>query len=236
MPSPTSTLDALIDFCFSYSLAISLLGFHSGLVPASQTLQELASKRLIILEGIDGTGKSTQVNKLAEWLKSQGYRVTTSFEPTNGTYGKQLRDSASTGRLNVEQELELFIKDRKDHIETLIQPALEKGHFVILDRYYFSTMAYQGARGLDPLTIRSENEAFAPLPALVLIMTLPVELALERIGLRDGEGNAFEKKEDLRACDVIFNTLTDPFIRRVESTGTPEHVSISIQEIVKELL
>ena len=141
---------------------------------------------LIVIEGIDGTGKSTQATMLAEALRKSGREVVQSFEPTNGPWGKKLRDSATTGRLSIEDELEYFINDRREHVEQLIIPTIKSGGIVILDRYYFSTMAYQGARGIDPEVIRVKNETFAPQPDTLIILDLDVDIALQRIGVRDG--------------------------------------------------
>ena len=93
----------------------------------------------IVFEGIDGTGKSTQVQFLADMLRAKGNEVITSKEPTDGPHGTRLRNSADTGRLSPQEELDLFHLDRREHIETLIKPTLARGAVVILDRYYFST-------------------------------------------------------------------------------------------------
>ena len=103
--------------------------------------------RLIVFEGIDGTGKSTHIGHLRKYLEDRGVEVVQSFEPTRGPWGRMLRDSAVTGRLSVREEVDLFLKDRREHVETLIAPALARGAWVLLDRYYLSMMAYQGARG-----------------------------------------------------------------------------------------
>ncbi len=189
---------------------------------------------LIVFEGIDGTGKSTQVKMLAEALQERGMTVQSSFEPTNGTYGSLVRNSATrpAGRYSLEEEFELFLKDRKEHIETLIQPALDRGEVVILDRYYFSTMAYQGARGLDVKMIRKKNEEFAIIPDLVIVLTVPIEESLKRIGVRDGEGNAFEKRENLERCAEIFNDLDDQFVHFISAVDTPEQVHEEVRRLV----
>ena len=96
---------------------------------------------LIVFEGIDGTGKSTQVQLLAKALEGRGHTVVTSHEPTNGPIGKKLRESMIHGRLSPIEELGLFHDDRRDHVQSLIAPALSRGEDVILDRYSFSTMA-----------------------------------------------------------------------------------------------
>ena len=177
---------------------------------------------LIVFEGIDGTGKSTQIELLAKALQDRGEVVVVSREPTNGPYGQKLRASMSEGRLSPEEELALFHDDRRDHVEHLILPALAAGKVVILDRYYFSTMAYQGSRGFDPQKIREENESFAPVPHHLFLLELPVEIALERIGGRDGSGNTFEQEENLRSCDTIFKTLSGNYVHRVDANQTPE--------------
>ena len=192
----------------------------------------------IVFEGIDGVGKSTQVRLLKEYFASQGQAVTTSFEPTNGTYGKLLRASATRpeGRYSLEEEIGLFLQDRQEHLDTLIKPALERGEVVILDRYYYSNMAYQGARGMNPQTIKEQNEEFCLIPDLVILLTLPLEESLERIGLRDGEGDAFESRESLQKCQAIFDTLEGDFIHRVSGLGTPEAIHKRVRRLVTGLM
>lgn len=183
---------------------------------------------LIVAEGIDGTGKSTQVRLLADALRAAGHRVITSREPTDGPYGRRLRQSATTGRLSPEEEFQLFLRDRRDHVATLIRPALDAGSIVILDRYYFSTMAYQGARGFDPEEIRRLNEEFAPQPDLLLHLDLPVDKALDRIGARDGSANEFEQREALQQCGRVFHSVTDDFVRRIDASRTIEQVHADV--------
>lgn len=187
----------------------------------------------IVIEGIDGTGKSTQVKNLGAWFEKQGREVVLSREPTNGPWGRKLRESAATGRLSPEDELQYFLNDRRQHVEELIKPALADGNVVILDRYYFSTMAYQGARGFDPVEIRRLNEAFAPVPDLLLILDLDVDTAHQRIGHRGDGTNEFEKRESLEKCREIFLSLKDePFVRVVDASGGLNEVSSNILGIV----
>ncbi len=185
----------------------------------------------IVIEGIDGTGKSTQAKRLADHLTSQGKTVILSREPTDGPWGTLLRNSASTGRLSPEEELETFLKDRRQHVKEKIAPALAAGHTVILDRYYFSTMAYQGARGFDPHEIRRINEAFAPIPDLLLILDLDVDTAIERIGVRGDTANEFEQRANLARCREIFLSLKDEsFTRVIPVDSPPDEVSRKILE------
>ena len=189
----------------------------------------------IVIEGIDGTGKSTQAQMLADWFASQGREVVLSREPTAGPWGKKVRESAATGRLEPEEELQYFLNDRRQHVEELIAPSLAAGKVVILDRYYFSTMAYQGARGFDPAEIRRRNEAFAPVPDLLLIMDLDVDQALIRIGVRGDTANEFEKRGNLERCREIFLSLAgEPFARVVPTDGSPDEVSARILDAVRQ--
>ena len=190
----------------------------------------------IVIEGIDGTGKSTQVRRLGEWFQKQGREVVLSREPTDGPWGRKLRESAATGRLAPEDELQYFLNDRRQHVEEKIKPALDAGKVVILDRYYFSTMAYQGARGFDPAEIRRLNEAFAPVPDMLLILDLDVDTAHQRIGHRGDSTNEFEKRESLEKCREIFLSVKDePFVRVVDASGTLDEVSSKILAIVGQV-
>ena len=191
----------------------------------------------LVIEGIDGTGKSTQAQRLAEWLRELGREVVTSREPTDGPWGRKLRESAATGRLSPEDELEYFLRDRRQHVEEVIAPALAAGKVVILDRYYFSTMAYQGARGFDPAEIRRRNEEFAPVPDLLLVLDLEVDVALERIGARGDTANEFEKRDSLQKCREVFLSLAgEPFVRVISTDGTPDEVGAAIREAVGGVL
>lgn len=184
----------------------------------------------IVFEGIDGTGKSTQARLLATHFRENGRDVIISREPTDGPHGTLLRSSASTGRLSPRQELETFIMDRRQHVAELIIPSLEAGKTVILDRYYFSSMAYQGARGFDPSEIRRENESFAPIPDLLFILDLDVETALLRIGNRGDNANEFEQRANLTRCREIFWSLKDePYARLIDCSADPDTVASQIR-------
>lgn len=187
----------------------------------------------IVIEGIDGTGKSTQAKRLGEWFTAQGREVVLSREPTDGPWGKKLRESAATGRLSPEDELQYFLNDRRQHVDELIAPSLAAGKVVILDRYYFSTMAYQGTRGFDPAEIRRKNEAFAPVPDVLLIMDLDVDTALERIGARGDTTNEFEKRGNLERCREIFLSLKDEsFVRVIDTRGSLDEVATLVRAAV----
>ena len=161
---------------------------------------------LIAIEGIDGAGKTTAASTLAQWCGERGLLSVLSKEPTSGPWGKKLRES-SAARLTLPQELDLFHKDREEHAQNSLQPALDEDGIVILDRYYWSTAAYQGARGASVSEVIEFNETNFPLPDLVLLLDLPVELGQERIRKRGDIPNAFESVEALIKCREIFLKL-----------------------------
>ena len=89
--------------------------------------------KLIVIEGIDGSGKSTCAKNLTEKLNSINIKTIYTFEPTHSHYGAKLREGMLSEDLDAEEELLLFVKDRKEHIEYMIKPALEEGYFIILE-------------------------------------------------------------------------------------------------------
>lgn len=180
---------------------------------------------LLAIEGIDGTGKSTQAKAVAGELERRGLEVVLTREPTNGPWGRKLRESAATGRLSPAEELHAFLEDRTQHVRELIRPSLEAGRVVITDRYYFSTVAYQGARGFDPSDLMRRNEAIAIEPHLLVLIDLDPEVSLSRIGRRDGAGNEFETLAQLRRSREIFLAIRKPYLVRLDgrlSTGELE--------------
>ncbi|MFD2157994.1 dTMP kinase [Rubritalea tangerina] len=193
---------------------------------------EAENKRglLIVVEGIDGTGKSSQVQLLADALRSSGHDVLQDRQPSDGPFGKILRKSMTEGRLAPDEELELFHKDRRQHLEDVILPALDSGTHVVLDRYYFSTMAYQGANGYDVAELRATNEAFAPAPDILFILDLDVDQALKRIGHRGDEANAFEQRDALQFCRDVFLSVKEEAYANVINSEP------SMEEIHREML
>jgi dTMP kinase len=162
---------------------------------------------LIAVEGIDGAGKTTVAATLAQWCGERGMLCALSKEPTSLRSGLRLRESAASGRLTLEQELELFHQDREEHAARSIRPALEECAIVILDRYYWSTAAYQGARGADVGAVLEFNEQNFPVPDLVLLLDLTVEAGQRRIRVRGDQPNAFELAESLEKARQIFLDL-----------------------------
>ena len=199
----------------------------------------LARGILVALEGIDGTGKSTQAKRLAALLSEQGYAVTLLREPTLSPWGRRIREAttAGFGVLAPSQELELFLQDRRYDVAAHIHPALAARQLVLMDRYYFSTIAYQGARGFDPEHIRCLNEAFAPRPDLVLLLMMPPAQALERIRQARGQtDDMFERENHLIKVDGIYRTLMGPQVRSIDASQPIEVVTAVMQQNIQQIL
>jgi len=135
----------------------------------------------IVFEGIDGSGKSTQCDLLYKYLLDNDVDAVRLLEPSNGEIGKKIRTILSGDIIPpVSKQVELFIKDRKDDVEKNILPALLDGKVVLMDRYYFSNAAYQGAQGIDPKTIIDKNLALDfPQPDIVYYLDIHPNAAME---------------------------------------------------------
>ena len=192
---------------------------------------------LIVFEGIDGTGKSTQCELLAKSLSERNMLNIALAEPTRGTWGTKIRKLLSEGRQGIspQEELSWFINDRKEDIELNIMPALQDNKVVLMDRYYFSTAAYQGALGLDPEQIRLENETFAPIPDRVLIFLTSPETCLERIESSRDQKSAFEKLDYLQNVQEIFKSFAGPNIRFINSIGSVSEVHEKVLSSIEDL-
>lgn len=188
---------------------------------------------LLAFEGIDGAGKTTQASLVATWLEGSGLEVVRTKEPTDGPEGQRLRDSASTGRLTIDEELAAFISDRREHVQNVILPALKSGKVVIVDRYYFSNAAYQGARGMDPGEILRVNEAFAPAPDLLILLEIDASTGVRRVAARGDKGNLFEREEDLRKCAAIFADIKFPNLLRIDGGWSREEIFAEIADVLR---
>lgn len=163
---------------------------------------------LIAVEGIDGAGKTTQVDKLEHFFRQAGEQIVRSKEPTDGKWGRLIRASAISGRLSLQEELHAFVEDRKEHVANLILPALKRRSIVLLDRYFYSTIAYQGCRGLSVLALTAQMLEIAPVPDAVIL--LDVSPAVSQTRIRHGRGekpNEFESVEYLKCVRDVFLDL-----------------------------
>ncbi|MEM6578195.1 MAG: dTMP kinase [Pseudomonadota bacterium] len=151
----------------------------------------------ITFEGIDGSGKSTQARRLADWLTGQGWDVVMTREPGGSAGAEQIRKLVLEGapdRWSAETELLLFTAARRDHLERLIDPALQQGKVVVCDRFIDSTRVYQGLRRES---LRSHVDALHDLmigrePDLTLLIDTDPERGLDRAVARGGDEARFE--------------------------------------------
>jgi dTMP kinase len=165
----------------------------------------LCKGRLIVFEGIDGSGKSTQARRLLRKLRACGYEAVSFCEPTGGKWGRMIKKMAKqAGSLTPEEELDLFVKDREENVRKNLRPALAAKKVVILDRYYFSTIAYQGAKGISTARIKRLNEKFAVKPDLVFILDIGAGRGLGRIHQRKKRDLLFERQRYLARVSRIF--------------------------------
>jgi dTMP kinase len=194
---------------------------------------------LLALEGVDGCGKSTQAELLATALRARGLEVVLTCEPTDGPLGQQIREyfQGSTRYLSPKEELNLFMADRREHLAEVIEPALAEGKIVITDRYYYSSVAYQGALGLDPDRILAQNEVLTVRPDLAVILTLPVAQALLRLsGVPQRARQVSEDQAYLEQVAAIYASLQGPHLRQLDASGSPQAVHDALLNLTLEFL
>lgn len=180
---------------------------------------------LVVFEGIDGSGKSTALQRLCMHAAQRGLTWVASAEPTRGMWGMKLRQSMVQGsRLPLDKELEYFVRDRKEHYNEVVKPALAAGKVVILDRYYFSNAAYQGARGADPEQILQINETYVPQPDLVLLLDFEPVGGFQRIKSRGDTPNSFEDINQLVEVRRIYLEIQRPYIKKINAALEQEAV------------
>ncbi len=212
-------------------------------------MQEAVQKKtlrkgiLVAIEGIDGAGKTTQSKILCERLKKADYSVVLLHEPTNGKYGEKIRDLAKNGRNKTtpEEEMNLFFEDRKEDVEINIKPNLKNKSIVIMDRYYFSSVAYQGARGLNPDYVEKKNEEIAPLPDVLIILDITPQITVKRIIATRKDGpNHFEQSKCLETVRELFNSqfAKRNYAKIIDGNGnhSAEEISKRIWDIVKPII
>jgi dTMP kinase len=196
----------------------------------------------ITFEGIDGSGKSTQLRMLASELRLRGHEVVTTREPGGTPLGKRVRKVVLDAEEQVDPlaELLLYAADRAQHVRRLVRPALESGHFVLSDRYADATAAYQGAGRGFPEELVSEVIALATgglMPDMTLIFDLTVEESVRRAEQRSLKG---DKRDRLDAEDAAFHTrVRDAYLRIAAAEPARVHVidaGGSVQETQSQVM
>ena len=176
----------------------------------------------IVFEGIDGSGKSTIAEMIFRHYESGGIPIFKGAEPSNGKRGKEIRKLLSSGKsIGVKEQLRLFLLDREDDVRNNILPALREGKMVILDRYYHSNAAYQGALDEDPQMIIGINlEQGFPVPDRIYCMDIDADIALKRIQKRAPSGvkDFFEKKNLLQKIRANYLSFAGPDFIVIDSS------------------
>jgi len=194
---------------------------------------------LLALEGIDGCGKSTQAELLAAALRARGLEVVLTCEPTDSPLGQQIREyfQGPDRYLSPKEELNLFMADRREHVAEVIDPPLAEGKIVITDRYYYSSVAYQGALGLDPDRILAQNEVLSVPPDLAVILTLPVAQALGRLSATSQRARQVsENSAYLEQVAAIYAGLQGPHLRHLDASGPAPAVHAALLSLTLEFL
>jgi len=194
--------------------------------PSHECVSSLRVPQFVVFEGIDGCGKTVQAEMLAGWLSKEGFRVLLTAEPSDGPIGMKIK--SMDVRPAPEEEARLFTEDRRDHVGRVIAPALKEGRIVICDRYVYSSVAYQGARGIEPSSIIARNSSFAVPPDLIFLIEIPVDIALRRLRVGRSAFSSYEERAALEAVDRIYRNLQDPAIRRVDGTGSAQSIHETI--------
>lgn len=205
--------------------------------------------RFITFEGIDGSGKSTQLGLLQSALSGRGIEIVRTLEPGGTALGRKLREAflETDEEVAPMAELLLFAADRAQHVNFLIKPAIEEGKIVISDRYADATVAYQGAgRGFDEEIIRSVIDlATGGLkPDLTLFYDLPIDVAIARASNRNGD-EAKNNRMDAETHD-FYERVRSKYLeiaarepgrfKVIDATGTPEEIFRKTIEIVDGFL
>jgi len=161
----------------------------------------------IVIEGIDGSGKTSVITCIEAFLRSKGRKVVTTREPTGGSIGKMV---AEMDDLTPETEALLFTADRAVHTEE-IRKWISEGRTVVSDRYYTSTLAYQSAAGMDMEWLEAINSKIIREPDITIVLDMDPEESLRRVEER-GEKSRFEKLE-------YQKKVRDAYLRIAESKG-----------------
>jgi dTMP kinase len=192
----------------------------------------------IVFEGLDGSGKSTQLRLAAEALRARGLDVVETREPTDGPWGRRIREMARNGEsVPAEVELDWFFEDRREHMREVVEPALAAGRVVLSDRSYVSTVAYQGARGLDAEQILADSEAEFPRPDLVLLFEIGPREGLARVEARGGVAEpAFEELAFQERVAKIFADLEIAGLVRIDANRSAEVISTDVLDAIDRCL
>jgi dTMP kinase len=217
--------------------------------------------RLIVFEGTEGVGKSTQLKLLKQWLEQEGWHdrinapIVVTRQPGGTDLGQQLRrllldTSLTEGQdLHILTELFIYAADRVQHVHVVLRPALIQGSIVLCDRYTASTVAYQGyGEGLSPELIQQLNTLATEglVPDLTFWLDIEVEEGLERVRQRQAKGSEFQK-DRMEAKSLWFHKSVHEGFRiqaadnpegivRIDAALPQEEVAGQIQAVIEQRL
>ncbi len=200
----------------------------------------------ISFEGIDGSGKSTQIQRLADFLRSLSFDIVVTREPGGSVGGEEIRKLLLQGdvdRWSAETEILLFTAARRDHLERIILPAMKNGQIVICDRFTDSTRMYQGMRGpkLKKLVDMLDKEVIGHDPDLTILIDIDPEIGLRRAKSRETVEERFEDfgLELQKKMRKGFLNLSKQFSNRIsviDGHQSEDNVSKEICSLVKAKL
>lgn len=199
----------------------------------------MTSHRFIVFEGVDGSGKSTQVRLLDEYLRDRNLDVVATCEPSRTELGVSIRKMIMSESLPELTTAFLFSADRAQHVEMIIRPALEKGITVISDRYVDSFIAYQGVSGnlkMQDLRLLSRIATKGLKPDLTIILDIDPAISLERIQRRGTmdriESSPIEFHRDIRGFFLKQAEFYRDRYVVIDGTGTPEEIHQRIRDVI----
>jgi len=198
----------------------------------------------ITLEGIEGSGKTTQALRLRDLLAGKGLEVVVTREPGGSPIAEKIREillDPRNRRMVALAELFLYEASRTQHVAEIVRPALEAGKAVICDRFFDASTAYQGAaRGLDMATVERLNllATGGIVPDLTLVLDLPAEIGLRRLGrnLDRIESEAMEFHQRVREGYLKIARANADRIKVVDASGEIDDISLAITKIVEAWL
>ena len=201
--------------------------------------------KFITIDGVEGAGKSTQIEFICEYLKAKGVNVVLTREPGGTDVGEKIRTlllSNSTGKMHADTELMMMFAARNEHIQNKIMPTLGRGDWVLSDRFTDASYAYQGGgRGLDVERIAQLEQWVLQdfTPDMTLLLDVPVEIGMSRV-----ESRGKKDRIELEATD-FFNRVRQAYIDRseqfperiklIDSSQTVEHTKQQIKVVLDSL-
>ena len=189
----------------------------------------------ICIEGLDGSGKTTHAHRIVRNLQKKGFDAIYTTEPSRGELGKFIRASVLQGKKRVPRVVEalLFAVDRVEHLEKMVKPALEEGKIVISDRCVYSSLAYQGAAGLDLEWIEEINRMALP-PDLAVYIDVPPEVVVERIRRKKSVMERLETQRKVR--EVYMKYVKNGKLVPVDGNKRKGEVAQNILMVILDFL